>query len=49
MKKSQIYVIPNLLDKIADSDVLWYEEKLSFLQHIWYLKESEQKELINMI
>jgi len=49
MKKSKIIIDSFILNKIANSDELNNNEKMSFLRYVWYMTKSEQRELAQLI
>lgn len=49
MKKSKIFVDPEVIDSIANSKIISEKEKISFLKHIKYLTRKEQYYLINLV
>lgn len=49
MWKQQIKVDDKVLDKIASSEIMTESEKLSFMKYVWYMTNSEQKELVEII
>lgn len=49
MKKSNIVFSPFLLDKISNTNELKNVEKINFLQYVWYMTESEKKELMKTL
>lgn len=49
MKKSKIIIDPFALNRIANSDELSDNEKITFLKYVWYLTSTEKAELFQLI
>lgn len=49
MSKQEIKIDDKVLSKIASSELMSDSEKLSFLKYVWYMTNSEQKELVEII
>ncbi len=49
MKKSKVIIEWSILDKIAKSNILSPEEKLTFLKYVAYMTTDEKRELATLI
>lgn len=49
MRKSKIIVDNFIIDKIANSNIIDNNSKISFLKYIWYMTWSEKRELVQLI
>ena len=49
MSKSKIDVDPSILNSISGSTKLTENEKLSFLHYVWYMTNSEKRELLQLV
>jgi hypothetical protein len=49
MTKAKIIIEWSILDKIANSSILSDNEKLNFLQYIWYMTWKEKLQLAKLI
>ena len=49
MRKSKIIIDTFVLNEISNSNELKNKEKIHFLQYIWYLTNSEKRELVRTI
>ena len=49
MKKSKIIIDPFVLNKISCSNELTNNEKIHFLKYVWYLTNTEKRELAQII
>jgi len=49
MKKSKIIIDAFVLNMISGSNELTNKEKLNFLKYIWYMTNSEKRELVQII
>jgi len=49
MKKSKIVIDSFILNKISNSNELKDNEKIHFLQYVWYMTNSEKKELAQIV
>lgn len=49
MKKSKIIIDPFVINKISNSNGLKNKEKVQLLKYVWYLTNSEKKQLAQII
>lgn len=49
MKEEKIIIDPFVLDKITNSNQLTNKEKINFLKYIWYMTNTEKRELIQYL
>ena len=49
MKKNKIIIDSFILNKISNSDILSNIEKIHFLKYVWYMTNSERKELAQFV
>lgn len=49
MQKSKIIIDAFVLNKISNSSKITNNEKVNFLKHVWYLTNSEKRELVDTL